>query len=88
MTNDRLNNFARLLLITLANSFKTPALILFRPIAVLVLSFGKSIRGNDGQIMKDFSFIASFVPIVEECIFRMLQSSSSFATDPQSTSFK
>ena len=105
MTNDRLNNFARLLLITLANSFKTPALIycsgqllywLFELTACelfgnwLKTNFGKSVElggGNDGQIMKDFSFIASFVPIVEEWMFRMLQSSSSFATDPQSTSF-
>ena len=75
----------RLPLITLAESFRRRALILSRPITLLVLSclswprtnssviglktnFGKSVdlAGGDGKVMKDFSFIASFVPIVEK----------------------
>ena len=34
----------------------------------LKTNFGKSVdlAGGDGKVMKDFSFIASFVPIVEK----------------------
>ena len=39
VTNDRLNNFVRLLLITLAGSFRRRVLILSKPISVLVLSY-------------------------------------------------
>ena len=42
MTNDRLNNFVRILLITLAESFRRRALILSKPISLLVLSYFRS----------------------------------------------
>ena len=40
----------------------------------LKANFGKSVdlAGGDGKVMKDFSFIASFVPIVEKWTFRVL----------------
>ena len=40
----------------------------------LKANFGKSVdlAGGDGKVMKDFSFIASFVPILEKWTFSIL----------------
>ena len=40
----------------------------------LKTNFGKSVElaGGDGKVTKDFSFIASFVPIVEKWTFKIL----------------